>query len=564
MGAPDFSVIASMQDQTREYYSRKIIDQIPSMVDDLDLQFGNVYEKFIRMSNEGLLKSEVTRNELAVHVKWYTKGDGVTDDAAGIMTAANLAVSLGVPLDFDGTKTYAFASQLAFPANITLRFNGATLLKNYVSSTHGIVLTDNTMVIGKWKVNVISNAASNTGVYLNGNNILPGQLTVNGLNGDQLGTNAILIGDLAVTKTGIYCDGAVVTGFRSPVRIINADKGSFTNFNISNFMTGIYVINVTNFVIDKGEITGTSASSTGGAGQNGILIEAQNADYGVRNLHISNVLVDGAPEHSNRIGGGFSVSDVTFRDCISRNPGNAPGNTATGGSAFKVLGTNGHLHYNVQWINLTAEDGSTSASGINNHAQFHIGFVSGMTIINPKLRAKGKTYSGQIGMLIFAANDVQIDGMDLKDTLRQTLYLMKDSTEPSPPVGLTNIRINGGFVDSAVTNKTINLEPASGPFKDIFIEGVTASRGGMAVQCETVTTVGSDTGSYTNVNIGVKYINAPTGSSTLPVVNGDLVVLNYTGPIYGTGTIASKDGGAYFNITAGTRFNRKAGAWVAV
>ena len=563
MGAPDFPVIASMQDQLREYYSRKIIAQIPSMADDLDLQFGNVYEKFIRMVNEGTLKEEVLRNELAVHVKWYTKGDGVTDDAAGIMTAANLAVSLGVPLDFDGTKTYAFASQLAFPAGMTLRFNNATLLKNYVSSTHGVVLTDNTIVIGKWRVNVLSSGSNNTGVYLNGNNILAGQLTVTGLNGDQPGINGLLIGDLAVGKTGIYCEGAVITGFRSPVRIINVDKGSFSNFDIQNFQLGIYCINLTNFVIRKGQIVGTSATSTGIAGQNAILIEASTVDYGVRNLHITDVLADGAPEHSFRIGGGFSVSDVTFRDCMSRNPGNAPGNIATGGAAFKVLGTNGHLHYNVQWLNCSAEDGSTSASGINNHAQFHIGFVSGMKILNPSLRAKGKTYSGQIGMLIFAANDVQIDGMDLKDTLRQTLYLMKDSTEPSPPVGLTNIRINGGFVDSAVTNKTINLEPASGPFKDIFIENIKASRGGMALQCETVTTSGSDTGSYTNVNVGVKYINAPTGSSTLPVVNGDLVVLNYEGPIYGTGTIASKDGGKYFNNTAGTRFNRKAGAWVA-
>lgn len=561
----DFPFINSKEDQRKEYYYNKIVSQLPQLDNSPELLYGDLELKWLRWINDGTLTKEVVRNELSVHVKYYgAKGDGATDDAAAILAAASAAVSLGVPLDFDGTKTYAHASQLAFPAGITIRFNNATLLKNYVSSTHGVVLTDNTIVIGKWKVNVISNAASNTGVYLNGSNILSGQLTVTGLNGDQLGTNGLLIGDLAVAKTGIHCDNAVVIGFRSPVRIINVDKGSFTNFDIQNFQTAVYVINVTNFVIRKGQIIGTSASSTGGPGQNGILIEAQNADYGVRNLHISDVLVDGAPEHSNRIGGGFSVSDVTFRDCISRNPGNAPGNTATGGSAFKVLGTLGHLHYNVQWLNCTAEDGSTSASGINNHAQFHIGFVSGMTILNPKLRAKGKTYSGQIGLLMFASNDVQIDGMDLKDVLRQTLYLMKDSTEPSPPVGLTNIRINGGLVDSAVANKTINLEPASAPFKDIFIESVKASRGGMALQCEAVTTVGSDTGSYTNVNVEVKYINAPTGSSTLPVVNGDLVVLDYSGPIYGTGTIASKDGGRYFNNVAGTRFNRKAGAWVAV
>jgi hypothetical protein len=139
--------------------------------------------------------------------------------------------------------------------------------------------------------------------------------------------------------------------------------------------------------------------------------------------------------------------------------------------------------------------------------------------------------------------------------------MFKDSTEPSPPIGLTNIRINGGLVDT--TNSiAVNLDPQSSVMKDVFISNLVASRGTTAFRSESATTVGADVGSYSNVNVQLKYINAPTGSSVLPNNSpNNSVVFDYTGPIYGTGTIPSADGGTYLDAT-GKRFIRKAGAWV--
>jgi hypothetical protein len=294
---------------------------------------------------------------------------------------------------------------------------------------------------------------------------------------------------------------------------------------------------------------------------NGMLLESQNSDFTSINLRFRDWMVDGSPEHAYRIGGSYSVADITFEDCIARNPGNAPGNVSTGGSGFKVLGVVGHFHYNIRYINCTTEDGNVNAAGINNFAGYHLGFVDGATLVNPTLRAKNKTNSMQLGLLMFASKNVDVVDPSIKDVYRQALYMFKDSTEPSPPIGLSNIRINGGLVDT--TNSiAVNLDPQSSVMKDVFISNLVASRGTTAFRSESATTVGSDVGSYSNVNVQLKYINAPTGSSVLPNNSpNNSVVFDYTGPIYGTGTIPSADGGTYLDST-GKRFIRKAGAWV--
>lgn len=510
------------------------------------------------------LNGKVGKGEVAVRVGDYgVAADGTTDDTAKILTAANDAVAKGLPLIFDGSKRYAVAG-LVFPATLRVQTFGCTFVKTVNNNTYAIKTLDN-FHADTLKLDVTGGASNEAGIYVNGSDTVIDRIKVTALTADQVGTNALLVGDVTLTnpaKSNIRINQITITGFRSPMRVINVTGSRISNATISNFLTGVYVINTTDTTFDKFKVTGTSASSNGTAGQNGLLLESQNADYTSTNLRFRDWLVDGSPEHAYRIGGSYTAADITFEDCIARNPGNAPGNVATGGSGFKVLGTVGHLHYNIRYLNCTTEDGNTSAGGINNHAAYHIGLVDGCTLVNPTLRARNKTYSAQIGMLVFASRNVEVVQPSIRDVNRQSLYILKDSTEPSPPVGVQGLRITGGFFDSLNVNNVIAIDAQSATVRDVFIDNAVVSRGASALRVETPTTVGADVGAVSNVNIKIKYVNAPTGSSTAPITGGNLTVNDYTGPIYGSASIPSLDGGTYLNTGTGARYIRKGGAWV--
>ena len=508
------------------------------------------------------LNSKVAKGELAVRMADYAPvADGSADDSTKIQTAANTAATAGLFLDFDGTKRYNINAGVVFPAGTRLRTNGCTFVKTVNNNTY-VFKTGDRFTADRINLEITGGASNDAGIWVNGNDTVIEKITVTSLTADQPGANALLVGDLSTQKTNIRINSIDLTGFRSPMRVINVAGSRLSNCTISNFMTGVYVINTVNTTFDKFVVTGTSAASTGGAGQNGMLLEAQNNDLGCINLRFRDWLVDGSPEHAYRIGGGLSVADITFTKCIARNPGNAPGNVATGGGSFKVLGTNGHMHQNIELDGCTGEDGNTSAVGINNHSQFSFGYVDGLTVINPRIRARNKTYSGQIGIILFACRNVDIVQPRIRDVLRQALYILRDATEPSPPIGVSGARVNGGFFDGGSTNNVIALDPAQAIISDTYLDNVTVSRGGSGIRWENPTTVGSDVGAYSNDHVKLRYVNAPTGSTTPPVnAPSNAVTVDYTGPIYGSSSIPSADGGLYLNTGDGKRYIRKVGAW---
>jgi hypothetical protein len=509
------------------------------------------------------LAGKVAKGEVAIRLADYSPAaDGTTDDSAKILTAANAAAAAGLPLIFNGSKRYCVNAGVTFPAGLRVQTFGCTFVKTVNNSTF-VLTTGDSFHADTLKLEIAGGASNDAGIWVNGIDTIIDRIKVTSLTADQAGANALFIGDASVVKTNIRINAMSLTGFRSPMRTLNVSESAIGNITINNHMTGVYVINTSDTTFGKAKITGTSPASATGPwnGMNGLLIESQNADFTTINLRFRDWIVDGSPEHAYRIGGSYSVADITFEDCIARNPGNAPGNVSTGGSGFKVLGVVGHWHYNIRWINCTTEDGNVNAAGINNFAGYHLGFVDGATLVNPTLRAKNKTYSMQIGLLMFASKNVDVVEPNIKDTFRQALYMFKDSTEPSPPIGLSNIRINGGLVDAAGNSIVVNLDPQSSVMKDVFIDLV-ASRGSTSFRDENTTTSGSDVGSYSNVNVKLRYINAPTGSTTPPNNSpNNLVVFDYTGPIYGSTGIPSADGGTYLDAT-GKRFIRKGGAWV--
>ncbi len=295
------------------------------------------------------------------------------------------------------------------------------------------------------------------------------------MQGDTPGLNGAFIGNASgAARTNVRIDRLEVTGFQRPVRIINLADSCIANIDIRNFVVGVYLQNnVSNVTFPRATISGTSAASAAGPfnGMNGLLIEST-VDYNTQGLRFYDWTVDGAPEHSYRLGGGYSIADVTFTNCLSRNPGNAPGNVSTGGGAFKVLGGgSANWHKNIRLVNCSAIDSNTNGAGINNFTQFAFGYVDGLTLINPTVRARNNTYSAQVALFLNAVKNVQVINPDFRDTKTFAVFMGKDGTNLDGE-GVTNVKISGGFIHSATTH-ALYLAPDTTVLKNAYLDNVT-------------------------------------------------------------------------------------------
>jgi hypothetical protein len=135
MGVPEFSYISSMQDQLREYYARKILAVFPDMVDSSEIQFGNVYDLYIRMVNEGLIaETDLTpkahQNALTGwwHVDGYgAKNDDTTDSRAAIDQAVLDCSAAGGGIVYIPTGNYVVSGPVTPRSNVTISGPGASL-----------------------------------------------------------------------------------------------------------------------------------------------------------------------------------------------------------------------------------------------------------------------------------------------------------------------------------------------------------------------------------------------------------------------------------------------------
>src|SRR4030095_1832886 len=526
--------------------------------------------QFPSVVNEGILSSpefiaafaqRVLKGDFGIHIKDYAPAaDGNTDDTTKILNAANAAATAGVPLVFSGEKSYVVAG-LVLPVGLRMLTNGCKFIKKVNNTTYAIRTSDRTRV-DSINFDVTGGGSNDAGVYVNGSDTIIDRIKVTSLNPDQLGANALLVGDISTTKSNIRINSIELTGFRSPMRTLNVDKGTFENAVISTFTTAVYVINTKNTDFNKFLVTGTSPSATGANGQNAMLMEAQANDYACTNVTFNDWLVDGAPEHSFRIGGALSVLDITFNNCISRNAGNA-GAGATGGGAFKVLGAIGHLHYGIHFNNCTAEDANTDGSGTNNFSQFNIGDAKGVRLVSPVVRKRNKTYSAQAALFMSAVTNVEVTNPDFSDTKTFAIWMGKDSTNTSgDPVAY--VKFIGGFIHSALTH-ALEFTPDTTTIKNVSFEGTSIIGNSTVVRGARFNAIGSG-GLYTNVSLDVSYeLNATLPGSGEPALVTPTagVLLRYRGPVYGY-TITADNGSIMMDTTNGLVKIRKANAWVTL
>ena len=504
----------------------------------------------------------VLKGDFGIHIKDYIPTpDGVTDNTTNFLAAANAAKSARVPLVLDPTKTYVL-NGLVLPTDMILITNDAPLVKKVNNNTYAI-RTSNRTRIDSINLTITGGASSDAGVYVNGNDTVIDRIKVVSVNGDQIGPNALLVGSISGQVYNVRINSIELNGFQSPMRTYNLYNSTLRNARISNFITGVYVVNTVDTEFTKFEVTGTSPSATGANGQNGMLMEAQSTDFACSNVTFNQWLVDGAPEHSFRIGGALSVIDITFRDCLSRRPGNAAGNVATGGGAFKVLGASGHMHRGIHFINCTAEDSNTNANGTNNFTQFSLGWVDGCSLISPVVRKRSNTYSAKAALFLNAVNDIRIVSPNFRDTQTFAVFLGKDASNTTGE-GVTNVKFIGGILHSALTH-AIEFTTDTVTTKNVAFDGTSIIGNTTVVRGVRFNAAGSG-GAYTNVFLDVSYeLNATLPGSGEPslVTPAAGVMIRYRGPVYGY-TITADNGSTMMDTTAGAFKIRKAGAWVAL
>lgn len=491
-------------------------------------------------------------------------GDGTTAGTAALQDAFNAA--RGKTLALGPEKTYLTVAPIVAPKSMNLVSNGSKIVKNTVGGW--AFLTNDGFNADRLDIETPGHATLNDqGVYVLGSNVHIGHLRVISVQGDTPGLNGVVIGNAqavtATARTNVRIDRLEVRGFQRPVRILNLADSCIANIDIRNFVVGVYLQNnITNVTFPRATITGTSPSSSRGpfSGMNGLLIESA-VDFNTRGLRFHDWTVDGAPEHSYRIGGGSSITDVTFSNCVSRNPGNAPGNVSTGGGAFKALGAVNHWHSNIRYINCLAEDSNTDAAGINNFSQFSFGFCEDVALLAPVVRKRQKPFSAHVALFLNSVRHFDIVNPNFRDTKRGTVYIGKDGFDPSL-VGVSDIRWTGGIIDTAATaSQCLRLDTQQTVTKNIYINGLTCSRGQAAWRSEKALSVGTAKGAYTNVNISVFYQDAPSASTTPPVQTGNTDVLHeYSGPVYGA-FMGGRDGSKCVDQVTGQTRIRKAGAW---
>jgi hypothetical protein len=494
-------------------------------------------------------------------------GDGTPAGTIALQEAFN--ASQGKTLVLGSEKTYKVDTTITAPKNMNLISNGSKLAKGAIGTF--AIRTNDGFRADVLDVETPGHASLNDqGVYILGSNVHIGHLRVVSAQGDTPGLNGVVIGNAqavtATARTNVRIDRLEVRGFQRPVRILNLADSCIANIDIHNFVVGVYLQNnITNVTFPRATITGTSPSSSRGpfSGMNGLLIESA-VDFNTCGLRFHDWTVDGAPEHSYRIGGSSSITDVTFSNCVSRNPGNAPGNVSTGGGAFKALGAVGHWHSNIRYVNCLAEDSNTDAKGVNNFSQFSFGFCEDVALLAPVVRKRTRSYSAQVALFLNSVKQFDITNPNFRDTKAYSVFIGKDGTDNSLS-GVSDIRFSGGFIDTASNvTQCLLLDTKQTQTKNVYINDVTCSRGQAAWRTNPATTVGADTGGYVNVNINIYYQDAPTKNAIPPVQTGNVEVTHqYRGPIYG-GSMGGRNGSSYVDQKTGESRIRRAATWVLV
>lgn len=466
--------------------------------------------------------------------------DGVSNDAAPLLTAMQQAIALNLPLLLPAFSVIRVGSRIDAPATLVLFANNAEIRGLTATGDFLLRFGSGTTVLGHLKVTPAAGtnvrAVSFHGTNISG--VRLDSLTVVAPNpaagAGDLNDSALLVQSV----TDLNIRQLTIENFDFPVKIAGSSGVTIDLLNIETYVRGVYLTDSKDVWINGGVISGASPNAAVNPGHNGVLIDAT-AHRLTSNLHFSNIAVRDAGEHGWRIGGNFKVNDVWFDKCSAVN---------VGGCGIKVLGGTiaaNNYHENIFIDSPLIEDAGQTPE---NAAGVMLQFVKNVQVDRPIIRRNLKPYSAGQGIEIQAAEDVQIIDPIIRDT-------MVDVYKVGYVLGnCTNVKFYRGLLSTSSGNG-ITINYTGRTFRRVSVEGypqVEIGGTGFILNIETSTggaVVGGSWLTWQSVSAAERQVNG----------NGSGWFCDVFAPF--TGAPIFKNGSEWRDNSTGVKRERDAGTW---
>lgn len=504
------------------------------------------------LMNNGFIAKPATLFTFITPAMFGVKGDG-SDETARIQRMFDVAA--GKKVNLDANKTYGITS-INIPDDVTIYGFNSTFRKLVSDGNYAITIGN------RVRADVISldlvGGASDKGIRVEGALCSIGYLRASSEAVDsQFG---ILINNSAGVIAGIRVEKMTVTNFRTGILVFDVIESFFRNITVTNYVTGVYIQDNKNCEYNGILARTTSPSATGGAGENGLLMESSREENGLRNCHFTNIRVQDSGEHGVRLGGLLAAQNLYFSDVRTFNTG-AAGAGAGGGSGFKALMFDqpGTYHKNIVVDGILVEDCSTTGAGAGNFAGIVFGLCDGVTVNNAIVRNRNNTYSSWDAYNLYECKNVTMTGIRAVNCRRHALR-MEGGLGAFVANEQSDINISGATLQNhpTINSPTIKFDTRDTEFTRVNITADVRYGSNAALY---------DTGTlptpFVNCNLDITYSDPLSTAGTPPVVNNNVIRLNYRGPWYGTFNMNGSDSSFVQDDSGNVRI-RKAGAWVTL
>lgn len=525
--------------------------------------------------------NEVSTSTSGLNIKYDTAygilGNG-TDETTKLQALFNAAV--GGVVVFTPGITIKFNGQITIPRRITIVGNGASLERITPSNTHAI------KVLGDLSASYLNlptpgGTANDKGVLITGSNVHFTKLRMIATAEGNVSNTSWAVEVDAGGSTyvdNIKFDAPEFANWKTCIFVKRCTRLKINDIDANTYRLAIYLIDTKRSRITGGRIYGQTSTSTGGPGENGVLIEAT-TQYATDDIKIKDLTVEDSGEHGYRLGGQASMRNIKFIDCISVRPGRsiyvgyASATEWHGGSGFKALGATtvaGQRHKNIKFIRCITEDCSTltgtfpAGHGINNYSAFNIFCCEDVQIVDCYARkSDGATYSSLQAFIVGASSNVQVRNFQCDATSRDS-FLIHD--EPVGYVGwelpVVGLYVTGGKMICGTNNAVIKMHTCRYAQADWKFTNIDCRGGSIMIRLETPQaggTYGNDffvSGHYQDSNVD-------DSISTSPIIQGVTAFrAEVSGPWRPASYSASVLNGSKFvdTLTGDTRI-RTGGAW---
>lgn len=340
--------------------------------------------------------------EKVVHVSQYgAVGDGITDDYPAIAAAMAVAVSRGVELYFDGTKTYSInILNWTITSGSRFRTNGAEFICPYTTTSNTVWLSvDSNCRIDELNITIPTGIRRDRCLSI-GADCVVGQIKVVStdvqLTEDSDDFGVRLNGDN--TSVGVI----YVTNYDRAVIVRQAADCHITGVQITGYVRGLYILESPGLYVGKSHIQTASVNALYDAGHNGVIVSCDVAGES-HDITLEDFFVEDAGEHGIRIGGELTQQNIWIvRPNVAR----------PGGSGIKVLGTDAvtptDRNGTIFLVDPVCEDVGANGALASNKCGILIMHADRVRVTNPVVRSVTHTSSSYACLRVVATADLSV------------------------------------------------------------------------------------------------------------------------------------------------------------